>query len=229
MIDRRCITGDEMESEYPIYKLFFVKRGPRALGMPEAEFQSILEKTRPLAERMGVRRMLVANMGWSNERFGYFGVELFPNLSVQQAYTHALEEIDWFSDVDGESYLGIPMDGTANNITPPPMPPPGEKSVYRVYLSRLTDYGAGLAPEQLSEMWGLGCEALHRANGRILISGYVRWNNEEWESFGIERFPSHEAVLAYSQFLSISGWYRVTAARSYLGTSLGGEIAPPQI
>jgi len=126
--------------------------------------------------------------------------------------------------VEGESYLGIPMDSTANNIAPPGPPPPGENSVYRVYLSRLTDYGHSLSKDQLNEVWALGRDALNRAGGRMLLNGYMRWNNEEWESFGVERFPSHEAVLSYSQFLSVSGWYHVSAARSFLGIATAGEL-----
>ena len=211
--------------DYPVYKLFFFKRGVKALNMSAEDFEAlVVAQTREPARLLGVRQMLVANMRWSNERSEYYGIELFPSLEVQQEYTRILEGLDWFSYVDGESYLGIPMDSTANNITPPEPPPPGEKTVYRVYLSRLTDYGHGLSPDKLNEVWALGREALNRAGGRMILSGYMRWNNEDWESFGVERFPSHEAVLSYSQFLSVSGWYRVSAARSFLGTGIGGDL-----
>lgn len=210
--------------ENPVYKLFFIKRGARAMGMSEADYQAVLAQTREPALRFGVRRMLIANTRWSNERSESFGVELFSSLEIEQEYVRALEAIGWYNYIDSESYLGIPMDSTANDMTPPEPPPPGEKTIYRVYLSRLTDYGFSLPPEQLNETWALGREALHRANGQMLMSGYVRWNNEDWESFGVERFPSQEAILAYSQFLSVSGWYRVSLARSFLGTAVGGEL-----
>jgi hypothetical protein len=213
--------------DYQVYKLFFFKRGAKALGLSEEDYQAVLAETREPARRFGVRQMLVANSRWSNEKIENFGIELFPSLDVEQEYVHALESLGWYNYVDAESYLGIPMDATANNLTPPEIPPAGEKTIYRVYLSRLTDYGLSLAPDRLTEMWALGREALFRANGRMLMSGYVRWNNEDWESFGVERFPSTEAILAYSQFLSVSGWYRVSLARSFLGTAIGGELVTP--
>jgi hypothetical protein len=211
--------------DYPVYKLFFFKRGAKALSMSEEDYQAVLAETREPARRFGVRQMLVANTRWSNEKSENFGIELFPSLEIEQEYVQSLEALGWYNYVDSESFLGIPMDATANNLTPPEPPPPGEKTVYRVYLSRLTDYGHSLAPDRLTDMWALGREALGRANGRMLMSGYVRWNNEDWESFGVERFPSEEAILAYSQFLSVSGWYRVATARSFLGTAIGGELA----
>lgn len=211
--------------DYPVYKLFFYKRGVKALNMTIEDYETLVVlPTREPARHLGIRTMLTASTRWSNERSEYFGVELYPSLEVQQEYTRILEGLDWFSYVEGESYLGIPMDSTANDITPPPLPPPGEKSVYRVYLSRLTDYGHSLGPEKLNDVWALGREALNRAGGRMLLSGYLRWNNEEWESFGVERFPNHENMLSYSQFLSVSGWYRVSVARSFLGTAIGGEL-----
>jgi hypothetical protein len=210
--------------EEPVYKLFFFKRGVKALGMPEEEYQAVLAETRAPARQFGVRQMLVASTRWSNDRSESFGIELFPSLEIEQAYVKTLESIGWYNYVDAESFLGIPMDSTANNITPPELPPAGEKTVYRVYLSRLTDYGHSLSSERLNETWAMGREALHRAKGQMLMSGYVRWNNEEWESFGVERFPNAESVLAYSQFLSISGWYRVALAKSFLGIGIGGEL-----
>ena len=210
--------------DYPIYKLFFFKRGVKALGLDAAAYEEVLAQTREPARRLGVRQMLMANMRWSNERNEIFGIELYPSLEIVQEYSRQLEDMNWYSFVSSESYLGIPMDSTANEIALPEPPPPGEKTVYRVYLSRLTDYGHSLTPDDLDATWAMGREALNRAGGRMLINGYMRWNNEEWEAFGVERFPCHEAVLSYSQFLSVSGWYRISASRSFLGTAIGGEI-----
>lgn len=207
-----------------VYRLYFCKRGRKALDLPAEEYAQMLARTREIAANLGVRHMLAASMRWSNERSETFGVELYPSLEVAQEYVRQLEAIDWYSYVESESYLGIPMDSTANRLVPPDFPPPGENSVYRVYLSRLTDYGQGLSPEALNQTWATGREALHRNGGVMLLGGYVRWNNEEWESFGVERFPGHENALAYSQFLSVSGWYRISMARSCLGTAIGGEI-----
>jgi hypothetical protein len=209
----------------PVYKLFFFKYNARSLELSPDEQQELVAKTKAPAAQLGVRTLITASTRWSNERSEYFGIELYPSLEIQQQYTRCLEESGWFRYVDGESYLGIPMDSTANGLNPPEIPPADENTVYRVYLSRLTDFGHSLAPDQLNEVWALGREALHRANGKMLISGYVRWDNEEWESFGVESFPNHKAVLSYSQFLSISGWYRVSTARSFLGTAVGGDLS----
>lgn len=210
---------------HPVYKLYFYRRSPKVSGLLSAEFEELSARVNEPAARLGVRRLLDAYMRWSNECYEYFGVELYPSLEAAQEYTRYLEDMDWFGHVQGESFLGIPMDGTANNLTPPEPPAPGEKSVYRVYLSRLTDYGHSLSPDELNAVWAMGNDALSQAGGRPIVGGFMRWNNEQWESFGIERFPSHEAVLSYSQYLTVSGWYRVSQAHSHLGVAIGGELA----
>jgi hypothetical protein len=126
--------------------------------------------------------------------------------------------------LQGESYLGIPMDGTANRLAPPDPPCVGEKPIYRVYLSRLSAKGCTLSTEQLNQFNGQANEASRTAGGTPILSAYCRWNNEEWEYFGVERFPCMEAVLLYSQYLSVANWYSVWQSRSYLGTAVAGLV-----
>jgi len=209
---------------HPVYKLFFYRRNHKGLEMKAPEFEKTTARLSQDSCQLGVRHLLTARMRWSNEANEYFGVELYPNINTVQAYAHCLEEQGWYQLVSGESYLGIPMDGTANGLTPPEPPQPGEDPIYRVYLSRLTDYGHSLSTEELSNVWAAGRESLFRVGGRMLLAGYNRWNNEEWDAFGVERFPNQESVVEYSQFLSLSGWYRVSSARSFLGVGVAGEL-----
>jgi hypothetical protein len=211
--------------DQPIYKLFFFRLSPRARALTPEQLQEVIHLLDEPAARFGVRQLLVAEMRWSNERFEYFGVEQFPSQEAQQAHTRRLEELGWYDYVEGESYLGMPLDGTANELTFPEPPPAGEQSIYRVYLSRLTTYGQELPTSRLNEVWALGRDALSRVGGVPLLAAYTRWNDETWDSFGIERFPSSQAALTYSQYLSVSGWYRVSAARSHLGLAVGGLLS----
>ena len=209
----------------PVYRLFFFKPGAKALDLSQDERKAFLARLDAPAQRMGVRLLLSADMQWSNECFEYFGLEQFPSQAAVLEYTQALRELGWYDYVVAESYLGIPMDGTANMLTPPALPAPGGMPIYRAYLARLTSYGHTLSQETLDGAGGRAIEKAHENGGVILASAYTRWNNEAWSYFGIERYPDMESVVRYSQYLSTSGWYGIWEARSHLGVAVGGLLA----
>jgi hypothetical protein len=208
----------------PIYKLFFIRPSQYAWGVTQPERERINNRLHELGESAGMKQLLLVDMLWSSESYQYFGVELFPSLEAEQDYALDMRELGWTQYIEGESFLGIPLDGTANQLTLPPLPKADEVPIYRVYLSRLTPKGYTLKTDELNEINGLANEAARTAGGKPLLSAYCRWNNETWEYFGIERFPNKEAILRYSQYLSVSNWYGIWESRSYLGTAVSGLL-----
>ena len=208
----------------PLYKLFFFKPTGKALELSQEERAALLKRLEEPGERWGVRLLIAADMRWSSETYDYFGVELFPSQEAAYTYASCLREIGWYDYIEAQSYLGIPMDGTANNLAPIEPPAPGDSPVYRVYFSRLTPEGMKLTLTELQELSNRSAEASRENGGRAICSAYMRWNNEEWEYFGVERYPNMEAVVRYSQHLTVSGWYRYWSARSFLGTGVEGLL-----
>lgn len=47
-----------------------------------------------------------------------------------------------------------------------------------------------------------------------------RWSNEEWLEFGMEEFPTLEAVQEYNNALSELGMYKYFNAKVFLGTPM---------
>lgn len=211
--------------DLPIYKLFFFRRSARAMDLSAEQLQAGMGQLKEMRQKLGIRQLLLTHMRWSTDQYEYYGVEQYPSLEAQQEYCRSLEAAGWYGFVEGESYLGLPLDGTANDLTPPAPPPAGERSIYRVYLSRLTPCGQEMDSKRLNEVWAQGLSALSRAGGVQVLAAYTRWNNETWDSFGIERFPNHQSIMTYSQYLSVSGWYRVSEARSHLGVAVGGVLS----
>lgn len=211
--------------DQPIYKLSFTRRSALGRDLPPGQMQVLEEQAREQAAKLGIRRLLLAEMRWSSEQYEHFSIEQFPGMEAEQEYCRWLEALGWYAYIESESYLGLPLDGTANQMNLPEMPAAGDQPVYRVYLSRLTTYGLDLEGDPLNDVWELGRQALKHVGGISLLAGYTRWNNETWDSFGVERFPSTQAILSYSQYLSVSGWYRVAQARSHLGLAVGGLLS----
>ncbi len=226
----------------PLYKLFLFKRTPTYLGLPAERLASLRDRMIRRQKDLGILNLFNAAMAWSNERYEFFGVEYFPSLKAVQEYTRCLNELHFFQLVEGESFLGIPMDANYPNfevLSSDPADDDEEETqepVYRVYFSRvrpaqpqiqnmlLSEGSPFTEQDELSQLYELSNESLLRAGAKPLLSAYARWNNEEWDYFGIERFPNLQALIGHSQLLSTNGWYRHIQARSYLGTAYGGII-----
>lgn len=229
----------------PLYKLYLFKRTARYFALPTDQYQEIRARMSKRAKELGIRDLFNASMSWSNERYEFFGVELYPSLEAVQAYTQTMSALGYFQYIEGESFLGIPMDGNYPDYTIEPAEPE-QNTVYRLYFTRtseqarlaqqmahriissqpggqsLADYAWRTPRDELGELTQQVNEMSRHAGIVTVLNAYMRWNNEGWEYFGIERFPNMETLIGYSQYLSSAGWYRLTEARSYLGTAYGG-------
>lgn len=201
----------------PVYKLSFYRRTARAYTLPSGDLDALLSGREDAGQKFGRITLLTAKMGWSNERFEYFTVEMFPGLDALREFNACLEELGWFGIVNSESYLGIPMDEQCIDMEPLVPPAGARKPVYRVFLSRPSPLSYGLPADEHEEMLRRTQEAAQVAGAKPVLSAYTRWNNEEWEYFGVEQFASAEDALRYTQYLSVSSWYRYTVSRSFLG------------
>lgn len=226
----------------PLYKLYIYKRTPQFFLTPAAEMRAVRARMAEKQAALGIRDLFNAEMAWSNEKFEYFGVEFYPNLESVHSYTRCMMDSGYYQFVQGESYLGIPMDNTFPDFSAEPVEDnrSGEEScdggeifpveqkpqtpVYRLYLSRTVQTAHLIPPDERAEMLARTQETAHLAGVRPLLSAYIRWNSESWDYFGIERFPDTETLIRYSQFLTEIGWYRVTESVSYLGTAYGGLV-----
>lgn len=208
----------------PIYKLSFYRRTDRAFTLSLEEQHALLAKREAAGQAVDRKQLLTASMGWSNECFEYFGVELFPHLDALREYNARLDALGWYDLVSGQTYLGIPMDDRITDLEPMAPVTGGRKAIYRVYLSRPSPLAYGLPPEEHEEMLRRTQEAAQVAGAKPVLSAYTRWNNEEWEYFGVEQFPSAEDALRYTQYLSVSSWYCYTISRSFLGDPVEGLL-----
>lgn len=208
----------------PLYKLYLFKRAPQYFATPPERMAEIRAKMDQRMRDLGIHDLFNAQMAWSNERYEYFGVEYYPNLAAVQEYARCMMELGYFQFVESESFLGLPMDGTYPNFNLEP-PNGGETPIYRLYFSRLSELAEQTPRAELEVIYGRNTDFQNMAGIKPLLNAYVTWNNEEWEYFGIERFPNLDTMIRYSQFMTDTGWYRYINARSYLGSAHSGLVA----
>lgn len=235
----------------PLYKLYLFRRTAKYFETSPQEMAAMRGRMAERQRALGIRNLFNAEMAWSNEKYEYFGVEFYPSLEVLQAFTHCLSEVGFYQYVQGDSFLGIPMDNSFPEFSFPSPPAidceavgaPGADArdsldfgygkaaeapplpVYRVYFSRPAASALLVPAEERAEILLHTEEAGKMLGVQPLLSAYMRWNHEPWEYFGIERFQDMETVIGYTQYLNEAGWYRITDSLSYLGTAYGGLAA----
>jgi len=60
-------------------------------------------------------------------------------------------------------------------------------------------------------------EALEKVGGKETIACTTIWADEQWLLYGVEQFPSIEAVQEHTQLLFDMGHFRLTEGESTLG------------
>lgn len=208
----------------PLYKLYLFRRNLKFYDLTPEAWRDLRARITTQQRELGIRDLFNAEMAWSNERYEFFGVEFYPSIEAVQEYTRRLQALGYFHYIESETYLGLPMDNTYPDFNPEP-PVEGEKPVYRLYMARESEYARQLDPDERERAYGLTTENFRKLGGRTLLSAYMRWNNEGYEYFGVERYPNVEALIGYAQFLSSTDWYRLWVSRSHLGTAFGGLVS----
>lgn len=205
----------------PLYKLSLLRRSAQYFSAAPGQIAAHNERIAALQNKLGVRDLFHADMSWSNEKYESLAVEYFPSLQALREYAHCAEEMRY---AQGDSYLGIPMDNSTLDFSDD-APGMVEEAVYRVYFSRPAPQAHLVPPQQGKEIYTHMEETARMLGVKGLLSAYMRWNDEGWEYFGLERFPDLETLVSYSQYLTQIGWYRLTEAVSYLATARGGLVA----
>jgi hypothetical protein len=97
--------------------------------------------------------------------------------------------------------------------------------IYNLYLSRLSPAGYAATKEDWQRMSEIVSESGKTAGMVQLLTCDATWGSERWDFFGLERFPSAEAIVAHKQRVLLAGWLNVFSTQVYLGSS--AELVEP--
>jgi hypothetical protein len=89
--------------------------------------------------------------------------------------------------------------------------------IYKGFLARLTEAWYALSPEEQEIIIRKVDEAREAVGGKTVILCDSSWSSEEWPTFGIEVFPSIEALQKHTVMLTDANWYRYVESISLLG------------
>ena len=82
-----------------------------------------------------------------------------------------------------------------------------------------------LSKEQQDALFAKLAEARQSVNGKVVISCDSSWNSEQWLFWGVEEFPSLEAVQEFARCLMEMNWFRYVESDMLLGTAMPDDAA----
>ena len=90
--------------------------------------------------------------------------------------------------------------------------------VYQMFLMKMTEAWYRLSEEEQGRLMGVIRNSLEEVGAEAIATCDASWSTEPWQSFGLIKFPSLEALKRHREDSNKIEWSRYTDAMSVLGT-----------
>lgn len=90
--------------------------------------------------------------------------------------------------------------------------------IYKLFLIKPSQAWYQLPLQQQNELLLKVNESLKAVGGEIVLACDSYWSSEQWPMFGIQMFPSLEAVQKHSEDLKKLNWFGLGESFTVLGT-----------
>ncbi len=97
--------------------------------------------------------------------------------------------------------------------------------IYKMFYLRMKEAWFQLSKEEQDALFAKIEEAMKSVGGTSMLMCDSSWNSEQWWYWGVEEFPSMEAVQEYARCLSELEWFRYCDSEILLGTKMQAEPA----
>jgi hypothetical protein len=91
--------------------------------------------------------------------------------------------------------------------------------IYKMFYLRLTEAWFQLPKEEQDQLFGKVGDALKKVGGKRVIMCDSGWASEKWWAWGVEEFPSLEAMQEHVKLLTELNWMRYCESETLLGTA----------
>ena len=92
--------------------------------------------------------------------------------------------------------------------------------IYKMWRVGVKEAWYQLSKEQQDTLFAKVDEAMKSVGGKSMVFCNSSWHSEQWQYFGLEEFPSIEAVQEYNRCLMELDWFRYLDSDILLGTTL---------
>ena len=91
--------------------------------------------------------------------------------------------------------------------------------IYKMFRVGAKEAWHQLSKEEQDAIFAKVDDARKSVNGKVIISCDSSWNSEQWLFWGVEEFPSIEAVQEFAKCLTELNWFRYVESDILLGTA----------
>jgi hypothetical protein len=184
-------------------------RTPAYYGLPKTEFEKYYQKRSKAFDDADGKEYLFCVSAWANERWGGWGLEEFPSMEAKVAYSTDLYKIGHLRYIIAWSIMGVLMPGTEFKFE--------EAPYYRAFWMNFSEPWYALTSDQQDELM-MKVDQTHAEFGskRIILCN-SHWATSEWMAWGVEAYPSLEAMVGRAAKLGEMGWIKFTQAMSLPG------------
>lgn len=89
-----------------IYKCFMGRPSEAWYALTAEQQQQKFAQLDEARVQAGGKTLIMCNSSWASDHILFFGIEEFPSIEAVQQYHAALEKMNWFRYVDGQTALG---------------------------------------------------------------------------------------------------------------------------
>lgn len=97
--------------------------------------------------------------------------------------------------------------------------------VYMMFQARMTEAWFQLSKEEQDQLFTRIQEAMKTVGVKPVLMCDSYWTSEKWWFWGVEEYPSLEAVQEYAKCLADLDWMRYCEAETLLGTPTSSQEA----
>jgi hypothetical protein len=90
--------------------------------------------------------------------------------------------------------------------------------IYKMFYARMKEAWYQLSKEERDAIFGKLEEAMTKVGGKPMLICDSSWSSEKWSFWGVEEYPSMEAVQEYASRLVELDWFRYCDSEILLGT-----------
>ena len=92
------------------------------------------------------------------------------------------------------------------------------KPIYKVWLVKMTAAAHAMSPEEQNKLLEKVEEVRKKVGGEVILTCNSVWCSENYQFWGVEKFPNIEAVQKHADLLVELNWFHYVDSVSYLGT-----------
>ena len=94
------------------------------------------------------------------------------------------------------------------------------QTIYKVWFMKFKEPWYMLTKEEQDKLMAKNVESAKQVGAEMILMKTCVWSSEEWLDWGVEKYPSIEAVQQHALNLYSMNWFEYVDSKTYLGVDM---------